>query len=220
MSLAFEFAAKEIIIGLVIILILFGLPIAAIKNIYAKVVFITLLLFFLIFWLQFFRNPPKTIIRSEKHILSPADGKVTEIENVFEDKITNKEMIKIGIFMSPFSCHINRIPIDGTVEGLIYTPGKKLPAYTQQAKQLNENMITHIKNGKMDILIKQIAGIFARRIKNKLQIGRNVKQGEKFGMILIGSKTEIYIPKENCHKIVVAINERVEAGKSILVIIK
>lgn len=216
----FEFAAKEIIIGLVIISILFGLPIFVIKNVHAKIAFTILLLFFLIFWLQFFRDPERTIIKSEKHILSPADGKVVEIENVFENMITNKEVIKIGIFMSPFNCHINRIPLDGTVESLIYTPGKKLPAYTEQARQLNENMITHIKNGTMSILIKQIAGIFARRIRNKLQIGMNVKQGEKFGMILIGSKTEIYIPKENIDKIAVAINDSVKAGESILAIIK
>lgn len=220
MNLAFEFATKEIIIGLVIILLLFGIPIALIKNICAKIVFTVLLLFFMIFWLQFFRDPERTITTSNKHILSPADGKVVEIENIFEDRITNKEMVKIGIFMSPFNSHINRIPISGTVENLIYTPGKKLPACAQQAKQLNENMITHIKNGTINILIKQIAGIFARRIRNKLQVGMDMEQGEKFGMILIGSKTEIYIPKENINKITTAINDIVKAGESILVIIK
>lgn len=218
--MAFEFASKEIIIGLVVILIIFGAPVILIKNITIKVAFTIILILLAIFWLQFFRDPDRVPQELANAILSPADGKIVEIENVFEEQITKRNMTKIGIFMSPFNCHINRIPISGVVENLIYSPGRKLPAYTNQAKHLNENMITHIKNGTIDILVKQIAGIFARRIKNKLRPAMKVKQGEKFGMILIGSKTEIYIPQENIDKITIAINDKVKAGQSILAIIK
>lgn len=218
--MAFEFATTEIIIGILIIIILFGTPLILIKNSYTKIIFTILLLFSILFWLQFFRDPKRNIIKSDNYILSPADGKIVEIDTVFDEKFTKKNMTRIGIFMSPFNCHINRIPTDGVVENLIYTPGKKLPAYLDQAKQLNENMVTHIKKGTMDILIKQIAGIFARRIKNKLQYNTKVVQGEKFGMILIGSKTEIYIPQENIDKIMVSINEIVKAGESVLAIVK
>lgn len=218
--MAFEFASKEIIIGLVVILVIFGLPVILIKNITIKVAFTIILILLAIFWLQFFRDPDRVPQELANAILSPADGKIVEIENVFEEQITKRNMTKIGIFMSPFNCHINRIPISGVVENLVYKAGRKLPAYTNQAKHLNENMITHIKNGTIDILVKQIAGIFARRIKNKLRPAMKVKQGEKFGMILIGSKTEIYIPQENIDKITIAINDKVKAGQSILAIIK
>lgn len=218
--MAFEFASKEIIIGLVVILIIFGPPVILIKNITIKVAFTIILILLAIFWLQFFRDPDRVPQELSNAILSPADGKIVEIENVFEEQITKRNMTKIGIFMSPFNCHINRIPISGVVENLVYKAGRKLPAYTNQAKHLNENMITHIKNGTIDILVKQIAGIFARRIKNKLRPAMKVKQGEKFGMILIGSKTEIYIPQENIDKITIAINDKVKAGQSILAIIK
>lgn len=218
--MAFEFASKEIIIGLVVILIIFGPPVILIKNITIKVAFTIILILLAIFWLQFFRDPDRVPQELANAILSPADGKIVEIENVFEEQITKRNMTKIGIFMSPFNCHINRIPISGVVENLVYKAGRKLPAYTNQAKHLNENMITHIKNGTIDILVKQIAGIFARRIKNKLRPAMKVKQGEKFGMILIGSKTEIYIPQENIDKITIAINDKVKAGQSILAIIK
>jgi phosphatidylserine decarboxylase len=220
MPLAFEFAFYEIVAGLLIELAVFGLPIILIKHLYIRIILICLLLLFSIFWLQFFRNPPRKIVPNPDNILAPADGKVVEIVKVFEDRILKKNVIKIGIFMSPFDCHINRIPVNGTVENLLYSKGKKLPAYTEGATSLNENMITHIKNNRIDIVVKQIAGVFARRIKNKLQLKMEVIAGEPFGMILIGSKTEVFIPEENIDKIMVKINDRVKAGISILATIK
>ncbi len=220
MKFAFEFAKYEIIIGLIIITVVFLLPVMFVKNAYIKVVLLVLFVSLFAFWMQFFRDPSRNISKAKNNVLAPADGKIQEIEKIFEDNLLHKQMIKIGIFMSPFNCHINRIPIDGIVQNLIYTKGKKLPAYKEEAKYLNENMITHLHGNNIDILVKQIAGIFARRIKNKLKLKMSVTQGEVFGMILIGSKTEIYIPEEKIEKILVNINDAVKAGESILAIIK
>ncbi|MFN7181311.1 MAG: phosphatidylserine decarboxylase [Planctomycetota bacterium] len=220
MKLAFEFAKYEIISGVIIIVALFFLPALFFKNFILKIISGGFFLISLLFWLQFFRNPVRNIPQSPTSVVAPADGKIVEIEEIYEENLLAKQVIKIGIFMSPFDCHINRIPVNGTVVNVVYTKGKKLPAYSNRAKYLNENMITHIRGNNIDIVVKQIAGVFARRIKNKLRPGMNVTQGEVFGMILLGSKTEIYIPKEKIDKIEGKINEKVKAGEDVLVKIK
>jgi phosphatidylserine decarboxylase len=220
MRLAFEFAAKEIVIGVVIIILFFLVPALLVKTALLRGFFFACFLLLLVLWLNFFQHPKRDIVQNSKHFLSPADGKVVEVSEIFEDNFLKKKVVKIGIFMSPFNCHINRIPLGGRVVNLKYTEGGKLPAYSKNATSLNENMVIHFKNENVEFLVKQIAGIFARRIKNNLKVGQEVLQGEPFGMILIGSKVEVFFPSENVEKILVKTNDKIKAGETILIVIK
>tara|TARA_B100001245_G_C22867161_1_gene417052 strand:+ start:947 stop:1603 length:657 start_codon:yes stop_codon:yes gene_type:complete len=148
-----------------------------------------------IFILQFFRNPLVNIITNENVVLSPADGKIVIIDKVIEDEYFMSERIQISIFMSPFNVHINRNPITGNVEYYKYHAGKYLLAWQPKSSKLNErNTIVINSNKNTKILIRQIAGTVARRIKCYLQNGDNVQQGEEFGFIKFGSRVDLFLP--------------------------
>ena len=157
------------------------------------IISISFILFF--FVLQFFRNPVVKIPYNDKHILAPADGKVVVVEKTIEQECLKDERIQISIFMSPVNVHVSRSPASGKIKYFKYHPGKYLVAWHPKSSILNERttMLLTLKDG-LDIVVRQIAGIMARRIKYYVQEGDNLEQGAEFGFIRFGSRLDVFLP--------------------------
>ncbi len=157
----------------------------------------------------FFRDPNRKCQVKDKTILSPADGKLIEIDE-------SKDYIKVGIFMSLTDVHINRIPVNGTIKDIKHIPGKFLRADLKEASLKNEkNRIILIPDGySTPITIVQIAGIIARRIVCWIDKGDKVIAGQRFGLVCFGSRVELYLDKR-C-KIIVNLGQKVKAGITII----
>ena len=158
---------------------------------------ITGLLFVLfLFFLQFFRNPSRTVVESDNDVLiSPADGKVVTIEEVDDHETGLKKRIQISIFMSPLNVHANRVPIDGTLEYFKYHAGKYLVAWHPKSSTENERTTFVINTGKHKVVLRQIAGAVARRIVSYPTQGSAVTKGEELGFIKFGSRCDIFLPQ-------------------------
>ena len=153
------------------------------------------LLFLTLFTTWFFRNPERTAPENPLQILSPADGKVIGIEEAASDEDPGRTLLKISIFMSVFSVHVNRIPFPGEVISLRYKPGKFLSANLDKASALNERNTVLIRTDDgREIRVVQIAGLIARRIVCWLKEGMKVTKGERFGLIRFGSRVELFLP--------------------------
>ncbi len=201
-----------VIIALIsLILIVSGIIVQ--NNIY-KYFSIVVAVLLLSFSFYFFRDPKREIVNDPNAFLSPADGKVILIKDVFEEKFLKSEVTQISIFMSPLDVHINRIPIDGTVKYLKYFHGKYLPAFDDKASSENERTEIGIEHNGEKFLFTQVAGIVARRIICELKPDEKVKQGEKFGMIKFGSRSDIFVPKN--WEIKIKKGQQVYGGKTIL----
>ena len=181
----------------VLLILLLGINIASqfssIDGFYLNIILLVSVFIFL-FFLQFFRNPEiiKTIDNSK--VISPANGKVVNIEEAYEDEYFGEKKLLISIFMSPFDVHINRNPISGTVKYYRYHQGKYLVAWHPKSSILNERTTTVIENKKITLLVRQIAGMVARRIVNYTKVKDQVKQSEELGFIKFGSRADIYLP--------------------------
>ena len=161
----------------------------------------------------FFRDPERSIPKEPNVIVSPADGKITEI--VTEKEPINGDICKrVTIFLSVFNVHINRVPIEGTIEDIRYNPGKFLAAFNPKASMDNEQNIILINNGRINILVKQIAGLIARRIVCWPQKGDYCESGQRYGLIRFGSRVDILLPENT--KLSIACGDRVSGGKSII----
>ncbi len=168
----------------------------------------------IIFVLYFFRDPYRQIPADEASILAPADGIITNIYEINEDKFIKGGSICISIFMSPLDVHINRSPIDGQIEYIEYKKGKFIMANKPESHAINEKNYIGINNGRIKILVVQIAGIMARRIVNWSVLDQTVKRGDKIGMIKFSSGTDIFIPSNI--EIVVKCGDKVFSGETIL----
>ncbi len=170
---------------------------------------------FLAFSLYFFRNPDRTPQGGENDVLSPADGKVVQNEIVFDDRYLKMQCRKIGIFMSLFDVHVNRVPVTGTVEAIEYHPGKFVSANLDKASKDNEQnaLIIKTKNDTL-IAVVQIAGLIARRIVCYPVVGTKIERGTIFGMIKFGSRLDIYLPENST--VHIQVGEKVRAGETIL----
>ena len=162
----------------------------------------------LVVW--FFRDPER--VPDGEGFVSPADGRIIEIIPVIHPFAGNS--VKIGIFMNPLSVHVNRMPADGTVESLEYIPGKKWMAFEPKASMLNERMCIGLNTPHGPVYLVQVAGFLARRIVCRLSKGQKVERGERFGMIRLGSRVDIWLPAAT--PLFVAVGNRVSAGKTIL----
>ncbi len=151
--------------------------------------------FLLITILQFFRNPSRSIVINDNHIIAPADGKVVVIEETTETEYFKDKRLQISIFMSPINVHINRYPISGIVKYSKYHPGLFLVAWHPKSSTENERttIVVEHKNGK-SVLFRQIAGAMARRIVNNAKEGDNAVQGDEFGFIKFGSRVDLLLP--------------------------
>jgi len=177
-----------------------------------NVVLLVSVVFYLLI-LQFFRNPFITLPNEEKLVFAPADGKVVVIEETTETEYLNDRRKQVSIFMSPVNVHINRSPIAGVVEFFKYHPGKYLVAWHPKSSTENERttMVISHKSG-IKILVRQVAGAVARRIKWYVKEGTQLAQGGEFGFIKFGSRVDVYLPLDA--EILVSIGEKTKAGRT------
>ena len=177
---------------------------------------VPLLLWF--FVLSFFRNPQR-IPPAGEMLISPADGKVIAVEEVSDEVYIDGPAVRIQIFLSVFNVHVNRIPAEGVVEHLRHIDGEYRNAIGASSREVNERQEIGIRTPQgVPLLIRQIAGLIARRIVCPLQVGEEVERGFDFGMIRFGSQTEIVIPPRDGvpFQVSVAVGQKVQGGKTIL----
>ncbi len=180
----------------------------------ATVIMITLLMF-LILILQFFRNPKRLTSINDKYVVSPVDGKVVVIEEVFEKEYFKEKRLQVSVFMSPINVHVTRYPISGNVIFSKYHPGKYLVAWHPKASEKNERTTVVVENetyGK--VLYRQIAGALAKRIVNYAKQNDKAIQGTDSGFIKFGSRVDLFLPLDT--NIKVALNQKVRGGESVI----
>jgi phosphatidylserine decarboxylase len=167
-----------------------------------------------IFNFYFLRDPERKIPEGVNLILSPADGTIIKIDEVFEPDFFGTNVQRVSIFLSIFNVHVNRIPISGKIEYLKYVKGKFFAAFADKASEENEQTIIGIKNNHGKLLFKQIAGIIARRIIFKLKKGETVNAGARFGLIMYGSRVDMFIPTTVNLKI--NLHDKVLGGETVI----
>ena len=169
----------------------------------------------------FFRDPERFPIQDENYLVSPADGKITQIMEINGPKelgLEEKKFTRISVFMDVLSCHVNRVPCTSTVDKIFYKPGKYINATLDKASEDNERNYIKLKNSKgEEIVIVQIAGMIARRIVCDVKEGDTLNQGDRFGMIRFGSKCDIYLQD---YKLLVQKGQNTVAGETLLAIKK
>jgi phosphatidylserine decarboxylase len=165
--------------------------------------------------LQFFRNPVREVLVPDNNVIyAPADGKVCVIEEVIEGEYFNDKRMQVSIFMSPINVHVNRNPVSGVVNYFKYHPGKYLVAWHPKSSTENERTTVVYDNGGVEILMRQIAGALAKRIKYYVSEGDSVQQGKDMGFIKFGSRVDLYLPLGT--KIEVDLNQKVKGNKTII----
>jgi len=165
----------------------------------------------------FFRDPERFPIKDEQYLVSPADGKITqiiEINGPEELGLNEKKYTRISVFMDVLCCHVNRVPCSGTIGKIFYKPGKYINATLDKASEDNERNYLQLKNSVDDeIIIVQIAGMIARRIVCDVKEGDTLNQGDRFGIIRFGSKVDIYFQNYN---LLVRKGQNTVAGETLL----
>jgi phosphatidylserine decarboxylase len=161
-----------------------------------------------LFITAFFRDPERRAPEETGLILAPADGKVILIEEAQEPFFLKAKAMRVSIFMSVFNCHVNRVPVPGRIENLIYKPGKFFAAHKDRASLL---LISHDKKA---FCLVQIAGLIARRIVCWVRKGQEMKAGERFGLIQFGSRVDLYLPLGTTIR--VRRGDKVKAGLSVI----
>lgn len=165
--------------------------------------------------LQFFRSPKVVTHIDAKHVIAPADGKVVVIEDVVEEEYFKTKRKQLSIFMSPVNVHVNRSPVSGIVKYFKYHAGQYLVAWHPKSSTENERttMVLDLGNG-LEVLVRQIAGAMARRIKCYVDEGQELEQGNEFGFIKFGSRVDVFLPIDA--EVKVKIGDKTKAGKTVL----
>lgn len=162
----------------------------------------------------FFRNPVRSIPEGCDLILSPADGMVMGVTELYEEQFLNTTAKKVTIFLSVFDVHVNRSPIAGKIKFQQYTCGRFRPAYKESVGCENERHSIGLENDSIRIVVTQIAGLLARRIVSWVTLGDSLKSGERYGLIKFGSCTEVIVPESV--EILVKKGDRVKGGISVI----
>jgi phosphatidylserine decarboxylase len=177
-------------------------------------------IFFFFFSLYFFRDPDRIIPTAPELLLSPADGTIIDITETDEPVYLKTRAKRVSIFMSVFNVHVNRAPMDGTIEFLKYNPGKFISAFKDKAAEENESIFAGIKGkeGNIRISVKFIAGLIARRIVFYKQLNDTILQGDRINMIRFGSRVNIFCPVDSI--INVKKGDTVTAGMTVIAVLK
>ncbi len=173
----------------------------------------------LAFVIYFFRDPRRVVPDEPGLLVSPADGTVAEVTQLAHDDFIGGPAVRIGIFLSIFNVHVNRSPAAARVIRLSYHPGKFLNALDPQSAILNENLwigLEETVSPYRRLVVRQIAGLIARRIVCNLRSGEQVARGHKFGMIKLGSRTELILGVEDGLQVLAAVGQKVKAGSTVL----
>lgn len=168
----------------------------------------------LLFMAWFFRDPERCVPEETGIFVAPADGKVIVVDKIRESIYNNTEMLQISIFMSPFNVHVNRAPCDGTVDQVVHTPGKFISAFKPEASVENENIAMTLNTKYGRLVVRQIAGLVARRCVCWAKPGDELKTGERFGLIKFSSRVDIFLPAATMPKI--KLGDMVIAGETVL----
>jgi phosphatidylserine decarboxylase len=180
---------------------------------YVPVSFLALLV--TAFVMNFFRDPERIADEDPASLISPADGKVIIIDQVFDDRFLKAEALKVSIFMNIFNVHVNRIPFPGRVDEVIYKAGAFHSADTQRSSLENESCgLVMTAAGGRRLAVVQIAGLIARRIVCWAGPGDILAKGERFGLIRFGSRVDLYLPLDT--KLAIAKGQKVRAGETVL----
>jgi len=180
--------------------------------------FLGLISLIITFWVYyFFRDPDRFTINDEDYLVSPADGVITQIVEMNGPKefgLENKKFTRVSIFMNVFNCHVNRVPLSGSIKKIFYKEGKYINASFDKASDENERNYVQLKNiNGDDIILVQIAGLIARRIVCEANEEDAVKQGQRFGIIRFGSRVDLYFEK---YKLLVKIKQKTIAGETLI----
>ncbi len=162
----------------------------------------------------FFRDPERSGERGGALVIAPADGRIVMITEVDEPAFLHGKALRISIFMNVFNVHVNRYPVSGTVRFVHYNPGKFLNAATDKSSLENEQMSVGIEDGSLRVLVRQIAGLVARRIVTYSREGDEVEQGERMGIIRFGSRVDVFLPTTATPT--VKVGETTSAGASVI----
>ena len=165
----------------------------------------------------FFRDPVRTVPVGEGLVISPADGRVSMIVSVApppELGLSDAPMTRISVFMNVFNCHVNRVPVAGTIETIAYRPGLFLNAELDKASEDNERNAIIVNTGKERFGVVQIAGLIARRIVGFVEEGDRLTVGERFGLIRFGSRVDVYLP--DGYQPLVGVGQTTIAGETVI----
>ena len=171
---------------------------------------------FAVWVVAFFRDPIRPGPRGERYVLAAAEGKVVHVIEVDEPMYVKERAVRISIFLSVFDVHVNRYPVDGTVELVHYNKGKFLHAADEKASLDNEQSSIGIRGPRGRVLVRQIAGLIARRIVTDARPGDSVTQGARLGLIRFGSRTDVFLPLSARPSVKVKPGDRVRVGGSVL----
>jgi phosphatidylserine decarboxylase len=164
-----------------------------------------------VFFLWFFRDPQRTVPDGTGFVVSPADGKVTDVSPVTIDGI---RLTRISIFLNVFNVHVNRSPIAGVIREVRYQKGKYLNAMNQASADQNEQNIVTVEGEGQTVVFKQIAGLLARRIVFDKKVGQLVERGERVGLIKFGSRVDLLL--DASAELHIKIGDHVKGGASVL----
>ncbi len=164
-----------------------------------------------LFFLWFFRDPERAIPDSAGAVVSPADGKVTDVSSILMDGV---QRTRISIFLNVFDVHVNRSPLAGVIREVRYQKGKYLNAMNPASAELNEQNAVTVEGDGQTVIFKQIAGLLARRIVFNKKIGDRVKRGERVGLIKFGSRVDVLLDATAAMQI--RVGDRVKGGASVL----
>ncbi len=168
----------------------------------------------ILFTIYFFRDPERSIPQRENVVVSPADGRIIHVRDVSHFSLAAESVKVVTIYLSLWDVHINRVPVSGSITYLTHSQGHFYPAFDHRSANQNEHTLIGISGEMGKIFMKQIAGMVARRIVCHLQVGDQVIQGQRFGMIKFGSRVELVLPQSVTVK--VSVGDRVRGGESII----
>ncbi|MBN1788352.1 MAG: phosphatidylserine decarboxylase family protein [Sedimentisphaerales bacterium] len=208
------------IVAMIILDFFYVLALPGAKAIAVVLWIMEAILVIIILWiLSFFRDPDRKVPAGDHLLVSPADGKITDIEEVDEPDFIGGKAKRIGIFLSIFDVHINRTPCAVKFEKITYHKGRFTNAMHPESGRVNESndiAMTRLAEPKDKLLVRQISGAIARRIVCDAKEGQEFAGGAVFGMIKFGSRTELYLPAQSNARIIVKIGDKVKAGLTIL----
>jgi phosphatidylserine decarboxylase len=167
-----------------------------------------------LFTLYFFRDPPRTPPEGQGLVLAPADGRIVQITQVDEPTFIEGRATRISIFLSIFNVHLQRAPVSGTVRHKVYKPGGFAVAWAEKASEENEQASLGLDHEGTRVLVRQIAGLVARRVVTDPEVGDSIQQGTRIGLIRFGSRVDLFLPTDwevTCQK-----GDRAVGGETIL----
>jgi phosphatidylserine decarboxylase len=162
----------------------------------------------------FFRDPERAWSRGDRLVVAPADGEVVSLLEVEEPAFLHGRALRMSIFMNVFDCHVNRYPLDGRVAYRHYNPGQFAHAGAEKASLSNEQASVGLDTPQGKVLVRQIAGLVARRIVTDHEVGTDVHQGERMGMIRFGSRVDLFLPPGT--RTLVQVGARTRAGVTVV----